>query len=480
MAETLYEMLPNPLEDQETLNGLIRGYTEKYSMYNGITRGNAKNKTSGRYTIKDRDDLYVFIFNEWKYILTELLKRNAITEKFKPLATVLVRYLQTLNPKTYQEVMDIMDEEEIKDEKLKEAMQHFGWNKIGEYSSWEHIHSNYVRYGTSKNQEIRHRLYINSDSTSTHRLALRFMQKCNERKLSYYFKFDDVGARDDTFVIYSDTKHLMPYITILRELAKEDSLRGKFHTPPVMTSKIDGWIGYGSEPEEEKTSFNEKRANHLEKCIKEESSAWMERNLNSKFRLNGKEITYQQYLIRGIVKAVVNHYKKYTGTGESVRKFRGYVKEDVTTPFFEELVRRYVIHYFPTIMEYYRGNTKSFKIEMPFKAGKIQIYRDMLEEARREQVSFIHKNSKRFQKDLLARIKRTAKEAGIDPENYACDEYILKELQDSPTTRVSKVNPTPNVSGTANYKPADNPRRGMIYQAMTEEEIAASRKKLGL
>lgn len=479
MAKTIYERLRNPLDDENTIREIIAGYVDKYNMYNGLTRRHIDGKQKGLCDVKDRNDLYVFIFREWKYILGELVKRGVIKEQYKKDAALLVHYLEDKNPTTFKEVNQIMDYEEIKEEDLARAMRHFRWNKIGEFSGWEHIHSNYVRYGTCKNQAIEHRLYINCDSTVTHKLARRFMQKCNENRLSYYFKFDGYGGRDDTLVIYCDTKHLEPYVRILREIEQEENLRSSLHEPPITTSKILGWIGYGSEPFEENKSFNEIRASHLEQCINEESYEWMMRNLNSRFRLNGEEITYREYLVRGIVKAILEYYEKYTRDTESEKKYKGYTKKDIETREFKENVRRYVIRYFSTIMNFYKTGVISEAIEVPVSDGKAKISKDILENARRKQVDFMQKNSKRFSTDLKVRIKRTSEKFGIDPDNYACDLYLVEKLGKVRESKVSNMNPTASVSPSATYKVGNNPRRGVIYQGMTDEEIKAAQKKIG-
>ena len=45
--------------------------------------------------------------------------------------------------------------------------------------------------------------------------------------------------------------------------------------PPLLTGRIDGWIGYGSEPNKsidgKKTSFNKKRATIIEKVTVHEA-----------------------------------------------------------------------------------------------------------------------------------------------------------------------------------------------------------------
>ena len=75
----------------------------------------------------------------------------------------------------------------------------------------------------------------------------------------------------------------------------------------------------------------------------------------------------------------------------------------------------------------------------------------------------MYDNSTRFQQDLIVRIRRTAKDVGIDPDNYACDLYCVAELGKcaKQTTESSKANSS------------------IIYKPMSDEERIESRKKIG-
>ncbi len=96
---------------------------------------------------------------------------------------------------------------------------------------------------------IEHRLYLDIESLDTYKMTTYLVEKCDEHHLPYYFKFDQYADRDDTIVIYSSTENLTKYVEILHEIKKEHpELISRTKEPPVLTGKIDGWIGYGSEP----------------------------------------------------------------------------------------------------------------------------------------------------------------------------------------------------------------------------------------
>ena len=479
MGESFYTQLSNPIRNQAVIGKAIDQYVDRYSMYSAITRNPEEKKVTGYCNRKDRDDLYCFLFSEWKMIMQELVKRDVLTKDYKGLGRYLVRYLQDKNPKTYEEVVKLMDEELCTDPMAKKAIELFAWNRIGKYSGWEHLHSNYIRYGTSKNQIIRHRLYINCDSTVVHKIALKFIQKCNAVHSSYYLKFDDIGNRSDTLVVYSDRKHLPLYVRILKEIIEEEKLSLNMHTPPLLTSKIGSFIGYGSEPQEKDTSFNEKRAEHLEYCMKNEYANWLKKNKNATVTKNNTSCTYEEYLVRAITQNTYQYYLENTKDTQEERTRKGYQKRDLNTQNFLNQVRRTIQQNWVAITSYLQGAGIQSTIEFPFLNGRIRINSSILEKTRKEQIAFLYHNSESFRTSLLKRIKDTSHNFGIDPENYACDLYVKQELQEE-NHGVKNLHPTNNVEPNVTYQRAPQRRKkAYIYQPMSEEEIKAAQKKLG-
>ena len=372
-----------------------------------------------------------------------------------------------------------MDDESIIDPVLSDAMSIFKWNRIGEYSGWDHIHSNFVHYGLSKTQEIQHRVYVNCDSTVTYKIAQRFIQKCNERRSAYYFKMDCYGGRDDTIVFYCDSEHLSTYIAILREIIQEESLKQNLHQPPICTATIDGVLGYGTEPQnvegENTTTFNQKRATHLEDCIKKESNIWMIRHLDTPVSSRKQTIPYRDLLFDCIVDETVRYYLNHTPNSRTCMIYKGYTLDDLNHSNFRDYVYQYARRYYHMILRYYQNNEDDANIEFSFIGGKLSFNTTILEEVRKKQVQFFWDHSAKFQDSLMSRIHNTSSEVGIDPDNYACDLYMVQELgkkmEDSSQNGVS-VTPESGFSRKT--------KTGYIYRPLTSEDVENVKKRLGL
>ena len=477
----IYERMQPAFTTRKDLDQLINAYIKNGTMYRALTHSAEDDKVVGMYYLSYKDEFYKQIYNDWKKSINILSRNNWVKEEYLDQIHALDRYLKTQNPQTSKEILQIIDYERVKGKTLKDAVESFRWDSIGEYSGWEHIHSNKVNYGLSKKQTIRHRLYINCDSTVTYRIMTRFIQKCNAERQSYYFKFDDVGGRDDTIVFYSDTKHLEKYIKYLTDIIKEEHFEQNMHKPPLCTSKINTWIGYGTDPKkgEDKVSFNDLRAKHLETCINEETYNWISNNLYLRFRLNGKEITYKEYLIRKIANTIKERYMKFIKDTDTMTKLYGYNLSDLKSVNLEAIISRAIETHFNQILEYFKTG-KMQAIEIPFKKGTIKIDGFYMSKARIEQVGFIYNNSENYRRNLLNRIKDTAINFGIDKDNYGCDLYVVEELGKNRKPSITNVNITSNATTDTTKKAKQQPRRGrMLYKPMTDEEIEESRKKLG-
>ena len=114
------------------------------------------------------------------------------------------------------------------------------------------------------------RLYINCNKQDLMQLAKLFVDKCDEREIPSYFKYcSNKSNRSDQMVIYSNLKELGDYIQILQEIGKENpEMIERCGQPPLLTGKIDKWIGIGDEPLISGSSFTGERADVIEDVLK--------------------------------------------------------------------------------------------------------------------------------------------------------------------------------------------------------------------
>ena len=304
----IYNNSLNPIDDKATMEKLLEAYSNLngHSFYSKLVDFTVKDKIHGRYNVYYSDKLFSTLFNKWKNSIVSMTRPEFIdlylNGSYGQDLVVLRKFLKTVEDvKTQKEANEIMYHK-YDDEVLNEAMDKYRYTAFGEGSGWEHINSRYLTAKKDKHPNIEHRLYLNTNSTDTHELLCYFIEKCDKYKIPYYYKFDFEGRRDDTIVIYSDTERLKDYIKILREIKQEhEELIGRCKNPPILTAKIDGWIGYGSEPDRTKEgklqSFNGVRSPLIYSAIDNKTKDWIYNHKDIQISYGNIKQSFQDFLI---------------------------------------------------------------------------------------------------------------------------------------------------------------------------------------
>lgn len=474
-----YNQITNPFDQDNMIQNIIECYCDKHTFYNGLTH-HYQDKETRKYSVYYCNALNVCLFNSWKKQVLKFISQKRYPKEEEYRYQLLARYLESQDPRTAEEVNQVLEYGDISNKELAAALRQTRYNKVGEFSSWTHVDSSYVVYGDHKGDNIEHRLYINCDSTYTHQILFEFCKRCHQTKTKYYFKYDIYGDRDDTIVFYSDTKHLQTYIDFLNDIKKDLHLDDHIHEPPLLTGKIDGWIGYGSEPQEENGkvvySFNEKREKHLEKCIQEETKDYIHHFLNDSFQINGNTMTYQTYLISKMIATKKKKLVRYLNDSPDTIHYYGYGLKDVSTPEFDIAMRRYLQGNMSTILkELEKGD--DFLIKVPFRNGFVTFNAADKDELMKAQTKFFSRMTKNYNNNLKKRILDTAYQFDIDKDNYAVD-VSRKKCFEKPVVKNVRVE-TP-LKEDGKYSLSFRKRVNIDYTPMNNDEIKASQEKLGI
>ncbi len=468
--------IENPLDDISIMDDLIDIYLERPDhIYSGLVKNdfyqNQKKKTCV-YGEKLRDDFYLAIFRDWKEAIQHISRKGLLSKEENRKARILSFYLNGCNPTNYDEIMEVLNGENATIE-IREALTDFRWDLLGSFSSWKHIDSRYIYGRTHKRNEISHRLYINCDSYLSHFIGLEFIKKCKERRLKFYFKFDGRAERDDTMVFYSDTKNLCSYIEILEEIKDEFGLEDSLYNPPMLTGKIHGWIGYGSEPNivGNRYSFNSLRELHLTKCIHKEVGSWVRNHLGITLNLNGRRMSNQSYIEQVLLNCVE----------ESARNsiYYSFCEDELQSVEFRRAVLTGIRNHFSEILDIFEGFKDQFddqsddvslnSVVIPFHDKKIYLSIYHVREAFCKQIELLRGNDPQFRERLRKRIIMTSPSFGISA-NYAVDMNSIplfrKQIQSEEKESIQSSTHKSRVK-----------RREWI--PMTDEEIRQARIQLG-
>lgn len=448
----LYNQIHNPVEDPKVIKKLINAYANSskgaVGFYEQLTKTVEKECIKGRHYKADADRFYSMMFNKWKNSIValtreqfvELYKNGSYGQDFIKMRN----FLKTIpNVKTKQEANDIFFGK-YNDKDLEDALDKYRWTAFGEFSGWVHVCSRIVTAKQDKYPNVEHRLYLDTESIDTYKMTTYLVEKCDEHNLPYYFKFDQYGNRDDTIVIYSSTENLTKYVEILQEIKKEHpDLVARLKEPPVLTGKIDGWIGYGSEPSRtpdgKNHSFNEIRSNAIEPAIAKTTKKWIMEHRTMQITYQGQKLSFQDYIamksterlieqlerqfvfIEETDKRIALNTRKPYNPNDTINRL-GYTLQDIKSSVFKDNVYKVISTQMETSLTIICNEREMPKIQMNVRNGKQIYFRSSdLEEIIRQLSVNISKNDPSFVKKVHSAIIANSRQYGIDTDKFCFD-----------------------------------------------------------
>lgn len=458
----LYSKIKNPIENTVVIEKLIKAYANSSKGFGGfygqLTKAVEKKYNKGQYYTVDSDYFYSMMFNKWKNSIVALTKEQFLelyrNGSYGQDFIKLREFLKTVpDVKTKKEADNIFFGK-YNNKELEKAIEKYKWTAFGGDSSWVHVCSRYVTAKQDKYPNIEHRLYINTESLDTYKLINLLVKKCDEHQLPYYFKFDQFADRDDTIVIYSSTENLTKYIDLLQEIKEEHhDLVSRVKEPPILTGKIDNWIGYGSEPSRtpdgKNHSFNEIRAKTIEPAIAKTTKKWIIDHRNMVITYQGKKFLFQDYIAMKSTERMIeklekrfiffenNEKKVAQNTGKPYNQNNiisklGYTLQDIKSPVFKDNVYKVIKSQIGVCLSIICNGTYRDmpEIKMIVRNGKqINFSGSDLEELIRELSVNISKNDPNFMKDIYSSIITNASHYGIDTKKFCFDLKTIKKIK---------------------------------------------------
>lgn len=444
----IYNEMKDPFLSEETLNKLAEIYSnrkfDKGDFYSGLVKA-TKKEYPKMIDEEEVNNFHVKLFNQWKNSIVALTKEEyQKLKQQKSYDSRLIKLKEALeqvpNIKTYWEEQIVL-EKLSENKELDEALKLYHWQSRNKNSCFFHVKSRELNARKEPDITAEHRLYLNLDTADIHKVAIEIMNKCEERKLPYYFKFDETGRRDDSIVLYSDTKNLPKYISILKEIGKEyPEIKNRSKQPPLLTGKIDRWIGYGAEPDikdNKRQSFNGVRSRCIEKAIEIEYESWLKTHKDQK-----RDIVIQLAKL-GTTKYFKNLGREYIKKLESGNIMyvngKDYDLETLTDEKFMEEVFLKLEWAINSIVFNPENNIKDIvlkphDVEMVITEPEIKNMRDLL-------VPELIKEDFAFRNKVRQRIKALSKEEGIDINNYCFNHNSKAQLieQDKIQSQLPKL-----------------------------------------
>jgi len=448
----LYSMMKNPIDDSRVIDSLLRAYSGKSHTNDFYTRlvKTTDKVQNGMLNVNDMEKFHIETFNEWKNNICQMTKEEFLGltnlghgRPLYELRNFLKKIPDVTNVQDLKRTIELLKQDAM----VGRAFNYYRWDKFSQNSSWEYVNSTNISGYLIKETPVEHRLYINAATSDLYKVVSIIKEKFKENKLPYYFKFDARGSRDDNIVIYTSSENLTKHIEILKEFAKENpEIISRMQTPPILTSVIDGWMGYGSEPIDMTygESFNEKRANILDGMLEESLKNWVLKNLQTKFLNQNTEITFKDffsdYCCEKMWEKLEKKYKYFYTNEEDFERLFGYGKKELESPRFKQILRGIFRSNLTKMISDYSKNPNTAKMEFNVRNQKKIVFDNVdLENAIFEFAPHIGRISSEFVENLRKEIKNNSEKYGIDPENFGFDidsRELLRKAMERPKEEV--------------------------------------------
>lgn len=321
----LYNSVESPLDDLDKVKQIIKAYSDSKKnnrdFYHVLLDLNSRGKINPGYGDYSKEaPIELWKFETWKDNII-----NMTPEKYASFYgsedgyysnefITLRNYLKSIDGKVSIDNFEEIIQRTQSDNSIKKSYEKYDYtiNQTG----WDYVSS--VDVFEDKPFKTQHRLYINCDGQSKYYLIANIIDNFTENGIPMFFKYN-AAFRDDTIVMWTDDNNLLKTIDMLKK-ARKDLPNLSIFEPPILAGRIDGWIGYGSEPTTllngERTSFNRIRAKALTNAITNAYSKYVLYHKNER-GLSEFEIAERDESFIQSVKDEIIHTSKEYGIDES-------------------------------------------------------------------------------------------------------------------------------------------------------------------
>ncbi len=437
--DELRDALENPLDDGRSLQDAIDAFSSYGNYYMALQSSGVERKVSGYYDTDARRRFEEDMFARWRKNIEDLTPEEiqqqiangkGYYQNYASIQKLLEHYkdrdIRTRGDLDRNLRQDFQGQPDKLDQWL-DLLDRYGFVLD---DNWEHIKSRYVNLRKEERIDVKHRFYLNIDSTAVDEVARELVGAYEDAKLPYYFKFDSYGARRDTMVIYTSDESAVDNLKIIQDLIRRrPDLAEHLREAPVLTGKIDGIIGYGPEPattkdangNEQNHSYSEIRANILQSAINEVSEAWFKEHWDDEYEIDGAKMSMREHCDYAMLDHIVemrmrtHHRLSEKKTPDEVYQFCGFKPDEILPggKYFHELESGIKAH---------RKGMSGERFEVALDGrNKIYVSEGDYRNARHALVKKISRIDSDFNIKVRAKVDEIARQNGVDPAKFCFD-----------------------------------------------------------
>lgn len=411
-----YMNLRNPINDSENLERIVDTYSKSSDFKEDILKLNS-DKDMFSTNMKDRDRFYLQIYNLWVLSINRFFRNDSeLSREDKVRFNKLYWYIDDHRPKCANDVLKFFNPNYVLDEDLKSILKKYKWN-FADKKGYSYFDCNAICCGFKEPVIPKHKLYVNVDSEASYNFLTNYVNECAKRGQTFYFKLNPNSKRDNSCVIYADDDNLLDTIKIINTvLDKNNELCEHISMPPVTSSRVSDYIGFGSEVDPEiygdNVSFNDIRSYILSSNIDKTTREWIGDNLDTVVVSDSEEVTYKDYFMKLIYLFKKTELESMSNDDESF---------DLD---FDKFISILNSHY-KEIVEAIKSNSE-VSIDLDVDGNIINIDNRLINEVIKSQAINIYREDFIFRRRLKNNIWTSCNGYSVDPTKFSCnaDVYV--------------------------------------------------------
>lgn len=234
----------------------------------------------------------------------------------------------------------------------------------------------------------------------------------------------DYQERADSIVIWADEKTLFKYYRILNQLQKRmPNVISRCSEPPILTMKINSWIGFGEEPNSIEQSYTSARSKILVESISNALRTWIIENSEKKVNINKLDFPVKQYIAARSVKDGFDSMKKEIKTRPKSILSYGVNDSDLNRDLYIEVLNDIIDDVIPAI------ESDDDSIDYNKNGKNLRFYfRNSLNDV----LDFVMNSDvdrKLFFEKIRENIKQNSKKYEIDEEKFIFNDGYLEQIK---------------------------------------------------
>lgn len=233
---------------------------------------------------------------------------------------------------------------------------------------------------------------------------------------------EDYQDRADSIVIWADEKTLFKYITILNDLKEEvPNIISRCNEPPLLTMRINDWIGFGEEPNE--GSYTSARIKLLKNSIDNAITKWIIENQDKRLTFGKSNFSIKEYITAKSVKEEFDIIKREIMRNPKCSIRYGLEINDLNSDLYIELCNDLVSQVIP--------NIKDNNYQIPYNKNGKKMFFNFNESIYEVLDMIVRSDTEKndiFEK-IRGNIKANSKQYGIDAEKFIFNDDYLERIK---------------------------------------------------